>query len=112
VAVSYAVTIGGIDSIAMMHLDTLTGLKEVKLCRAYVTDGRETNFFPANITKLAQARCIYETVPGWDEDITAVSNFNDLPLNAQDYVILVEEMTKRPVTMIGVGPRRSEIIFR
>lgn len=112
VAVSYAVSIGAIDSVALMHLDTLCGLKEIKICRAYEIDGRETSFFPANIDRLAQARCIYETLGGWDEDITGLSDFGELPVQAQDYVILVEELTKRPITMIGVGPRRSEIIFR
>jgi adenylosuccinate synthase len=112
VAVSYAVTIGAIDSIALMHLDTLSGLKELQICREYQIDGKNTTFFPANLSRLAQARCVYETVGGWDEEITEVSNFHDLPLNARNYVILIEEMTKRPVTMIGVGPRRNQIISR
>jgi len=112
VAVSYAVTIGAIDSIALMHLDTLTGLKELKICRAYEIDGKETSFFPANATKLSNAQCIYETVSGWEEDITEVSDFHDLPLNAQSYVVLIEEMTKRPITVIGVGPKRNQTIFR
>ncbi|MHC4174753.1 MAG: adenylosuccinate synthase, partial [Planctomycetota bacterium] len=70
VAVSYAVTIGAIDSVAMMHLDTLSGLKELKICKAYEINGEEKTFFPANTTRLSQASPIYETVPGWDEEIT------------------------------------------
>jgi adenylosuccinate synthase len=112
VAVSYAVTIGAIDSIALMHLDTLTGLEELKICRAYEIDGKETSFFPANATKLSNAQCIYETMPGWEEDVTKVNDFHDLPLNAQNYVILIEEMIKKPITIIGVGPKRSQTIFR
>ena len=92
-AVSYAVTIGGVDSIALMHLDTLGGLKELKVCVAYSIDGKETGFFPANIARLAQAKCIYQTVRGWDEDITDVSDFRDLPVNARDYVKLIDEIT-------------------
>ena len=68
VAVSYSTTIGGIDTVGLMHLDTLTGLKELKICRAYKIGGAETTFFPANTARLARAECLYETVPGWDEE--------------------------------------------
>lgn len=112
VAVSYAATIGAVDSVALMHLDTLTGLKEVKICQAYGINGKETAFFPANAARLAQAQCIYETMPGWDDDITDVTNFDDLPAKARNYVVMIEEMAKRPVTIIGVGPKRSQTIFR
>ena len=112
VAVSYSITIGAIDSIALMHLDTLTGLNQVKICRVYKINGKETSFFPANTTKLAQAIPIYETVTGWEEDITDVKNFHDLPADARNYIILIEEMTGKPVTIIGVGPKRAQTIFR
>jgi adenylosuccinate synthase len=112
VAVSYAVTIGAIDSVALMHLDTLTGLKEVGICKAYEIGGEETTFFPANTARLAQVSPVYETVPGWDEDITEVNDFHDLPSNAQNFVCLVEEMIGKPITFIGVGPKRNQTIFR
>ena len=112
VAVSYAVIIGAIDSVALMHLDTLTGLKEIKMCRAYKVAGKETAFFPASLTRLSQAVPVYETVPGWDEDISGVSDFDDLPANARDFICLIEEVVKKPVTIIGVGPKRSQTIFR
>jgi adenylosuccinate synthase len=112
VAVSYAVTICAIDSIALLHLDTLSGLKELKICRAYKINGKRTSFFPANTARLSQASPIYETVPGWDEEITEVSDFNDLPSNAQKFIVLIEEITGKPITMIGVGPKRNQTIFR
>ena len=112
VVVSYAATIGGIDAIALMHLDTLAGMKEIKICTAYEIDGKQTTFFPANAAKLSQAQCVYKTVPGWDEDITQVNDFNELPANAKNFVCLIEETTKRPITIIGVGPKRSQTIFR
>ena len=112
VAVSYAVTISAIDSIALMHLDTLAGLKEIKICRAYKINGKQTSFFPANAARLSQASPIYETVSGWDEDITEVNDFHNLPLNAQNFIVLIEEMTGKPVTIIGVGPKRNQTIFR
>ncbi|MHC4424733.1 MAG: adenylosuccinate synthetase, partial [Planctomycetota bacterium] len=112
VAVSYGVTIGAIDSVALVHLDTLSGLKELRICRAYRIDGEETSFFPANTDRLSQASPVYETVPGWDEDITAAKDFQDLPVNAQDYVRRIEEQIGKPITIIGVGPKRSQTIFR
>jgi adenylosuccinate synthase len=112
VPVSYAITIGAIDCIALLHLDTLSGLKELNICKSYEIDGEQTCFFPTNSAQLSRASAVYETVPGWDEEITEVSDFNDLPLNAQNYVCRIEEMTGKPVTMIGVGPKRKQTIFR
>ncbi len=112
VPVAYSVTIGGIDEIALMHLDTLSGLKELKICRAYQIDGKETTFFPANVARLSQARPVYETLPGWGEELTEVSDFKDLPVNAQNYVHRIEQLVGRPITFIGVGPKRSQTIFK
>ena len=112
VPVAYGVTIGGIDEVALMHLDTLSGLEELKICRAYEIDGKETTFFPANVNRLALAKPIYETVPGWSEDLTEINNFEDLPVNAQNYVRRIEELIGKPITFVGVGPKRSQTIFR
>jgi len=112
VVVSYAATISAIDSIALMHLDTLTGLKKINICRAYKINGKETTFFPANIDRLAQAAPVYETVPGWDTALGEVNDFNDLPAEAQNFVRLIEEMVRVPITIIGVGPERTQTIFR
>jgi len=112
VAVSYAVKIGAIDSIALLHLDTLTGLDELKICRAYKIDGQDKTFFPANIDKLAKASPIYDTLPGWNEDITEADAFHKLPENAQKYVLRIEQIIGRSIKIIGVGPKRTQTIFR
>jgi adenylosuccinate synthase len=112
VAVAYSARIGGINEIAMMHLDTLAGLGELKVCRAYKIDGTETTFFPSDAPQLERAECIYETAPGWDEDLSEVKSFDGLPQGVRDYVALVEEIIKVPVPIIGVGPKRSQTIFR
>ena len=119
VAVSYSVTIGSVDLIALVHLDTLSGLKEIKICTRYKiypakTSGKDVfvGFFPADATRLSLVSCVYETLPGWDEEITEANDFHDLPLNAQNYICRIEELVKRPVTIIGVGPKRSQTIFR
>ena len=112
VAVAYGVKIGSIDALALMHLDTLTGLKELNLCHAYEIDGKSTTFFPANIDRLALARPVYETLPGWDEEISEVTSFDELPTAARDYVRRIEAVVGSPIEMIGVGPKRSQTIVR
>lgn len=112
VAASYSAKIGGIDSVALMHLDTLAGLKEIKICRAYKINGQEKTFFPADIDRLCQAEPVYESVPGWDVDITNVKDFHDLPTNAQDFIARIEEQLAVAITIIGVGPARQQTIFR
>ncbi len=112
VVVKYSAKIGGIDQLAMMHLDTLSGMKELKLCKSYIVDGVETDFFPSDAKTLEKVECVYETLPGWDEDITAISDYNDLPANAKAYVDMVEKITGVRVGVVGVGPGRSQAIFR
>ena len=112
VALSYSIALNSVDEIAMMHLDTLAGLKELKICRAYDINGKQTTFFPANAARLSQAQCLYETVPGWDQDITEAKNFDDLPANAKKYIALIEKITGKPITLIGVGPKRNQTIFK
>jgi len=112
VAAAYSATIGGINEVAMMHLDTLAGLKELKVCRAYKINGSETTFFPSDAAQLEKAECVYETTAGWDEDLSEMKIFDDLPQDVRDYVALVEEIIKVPVSIIGVGPKRSQTIFR
>ncbi len=112
VAVSYSARIGGVDEIAMMHLDTLAGLRELKICRAYRIGGKETTFFPCDASELAAAECVYETLPGWEDDLSHIRNFNDLPEAARAYVLAVEKLVRVPITILGVGPKRSEVIFR
>lgn len=112
VVASYSVVIGGIDSVALMHLDTLSGLNELKVCVGYEIEGKQTSFFPANIDKLAKAKCVYQTLPGWKDDITETTDFNKLPSNARNYITFLEKCIKSSVTMIGVGPNRKQTIFR
>jgi adenylosuccinate synthase len=112
VAAAYSIRIGSVDSVAMMHLDTLTGIKELEVCRAYSIDGKETTFFPANIDRLARAKPLYETLAGWDEDLSDATSFASLPEAAQTYVRRIEQIVGKPVKMIGVGPKRSQTIIK
>ncbi|MBN1125925.1 MAG: adenylosuccinate synthase [Sedimentisphaerales bacterium] len=112
VAVAYSARIGGIDEIAMMHLDTLAGLPELQVCRAYRIDGHETTFFPCDAEELSQVECVYETLPGWDADVSGITQYRDLPTEMRHYIELIESIVRTPITILGVGPRRSQAIFR
>lgn len=112
VAVSYTARLGGITEIAMMHLDTLAGMKQVKVCKAYRIHGKETTFFPGNADDLANAECVYETLDGWDEDLSGIERYEDLPENTKTYIAAIEKIVGVPVRMVGVGPKRSQAIFR
>jgi adenylosuccinate synthase len=112
VAVSFTARLGGINEIAMMHLDTLAGLKELNICKAYRIHGKETTFFPGNADDVESADCVYDTLPGWDEDLSGVQSFDDLPENTKNYIAAVEKIVGVPVTIVGVGPKRSQAIFR
>ena len=112
VAVAYTARLSGINEIAMMHLDTLAGLGDLKICRAYRIDGKETTFFPGDAEQLARAECVYETVPGWTEDLSEMHRYADLPATVKGYLATVERFVGVPITMLGVGPKRTQIIYR
>jgi adenylosuccinate synthase len=111
VAAAYSIKIGSVDSVALLHLDTLTGMKELSICKAYEIDGKQTTFFPANIDRLAKARPIYERLPGWQEEFGKATAFSDLPAAARNYVRCIERILGKPVEMIGVGPQRTQTIM-
>jgi adenylosuccinate synthase len=112
VAVAYTARLGAITEVAMMHLDTLAGLDEVKICRAYRIRGKEVTFFPGDQEELAAAECIYETLPGWQEDLSRIQRAEDLPANVIRYLRTAESLIGVPITMVGVGPKRSQVIYR
>ena len=112
VSVGYSIQIGGIDELAMLHLDTFTGLKELNICTGYTYKGQPLDFFPAEARVLSQVECRYETLPGFTEEISHTREFKDLPQAAQTYVKRVEELLGIPITMIGVGPSREQTIYR
>lgn len=112
VAVAYTARIGGVNEVAMMHLDTIAGMEELQVCKAYKLDGRETTFFTSDVDELSRVECVYETAPGWSEDLSEITSYDDLPQNTKKYVALVEDLIKAPITIIGVGPKRRHAIFR
>jgi adenylosuccinate synthase len=99
-----------VDSIAVMLLDVLSGLDEIKVCTAYTTEGKSTTRFPSQVDDLRQAKPVYESLPGWKEEITGCRSYADLPANAKAYLRRVSELVGQPVEMVSVGPERDQTI--
>lgn len=110
VAVRYTARLGGVDSICLMLLDVLSGFDELKICTAYKLDGQQSKVFPSHVDDLRRVEPVYESVPGWHEDLTEASSKADLPANALAYVARVSELLGIPVNMVSVGPARSQTI--
>jgi adenylosuccinate synthase len=112
VAARYTARLSGVDELAVMLLDVLGGLDELRICTAYEIAGKRVEQFPSHIDDLRQAVPIYETLPGWPEELTEVRHEADLPVAARRYVDRIGELLGRPVTIISVGPDRDQTIFR
>ncbi len=110
VATGYSARISGVDSIAIALLDVLSGLDELHICEAYDIRGQITRTLPARCEDLADAVPVLTRVPGWQEDITGITRFSELPQNAQQYVRTVERIVGSPVEFVSVGPDRSQTI--
>ncbi len=110
VALNYARRVSGINYLSLMLFDVLSGLKELKICYAYELDGKIINTIPATLNELERCKPIYVTLPGWNEDITHVKSFDELPENAKNYIRKIEELTKIEVVIFSVGPDRKQTI--
>ncbi|MGQ9532112.1 MAG: adenylosuccinate synthase [Desulfotomaculales bacterium] len=110
VVVRYAARINGLDFLALTKLDILSGFPEVQICCGYRYRGEELTEFPASLKVLAECEPVYETLPGWEEDISGVREYGALPANARRYVERIVELTGVPVALIGVGTGRHQTI--
>jgi adenylosuccinate synthase len=108
----YSARINGVTDYVMTKLDVLTGLASIPVCVAYDVDGVRFDELPVSQTDFHHAVPIYENFPGWEEDISTARTFDDLPQNAQKYVLAIESMSGARISAIGVGPARDAIITR
>lgn len=111
----YSHALNGYSSLNLTKLDVMTGLKTIKLAIKYrhkVTgEIFPEGYFPDHLEDLAQIECIYEDMPGWDENIADCRSFSDLPQNAQNYVTRIEELVGVRFSWIGVGPDRDAMFL-
>ncbi|MGO3246216.1 MAG: adenylosuccinate synthetase, partial [Brevibacterium aurantiacum] len=96
----------------LTKLDVLTGIESIPVCVAYEVDGVRQDEMPMSQTEFHHAKPIFEYFEGWAEDITGARTFEDLPENAQKYVLALEERSGCRMSVIGVGPDREQSIVR
>ena len=104
--------INGLTDRVVTKLDVLTGLERIPVCVAYDVDGVRHDEMPMSQSDFHHAKPIYEEFPGWSEDITGVRSFEDLPKNARDYIVALEDMVGGRISAIGVGPDREATVMR
>lgn len=110
VVVNQSRRMSGLTGISLMLLDVLTGLDTLYICTGYMLDGKQIEALPATIKDLQRVEPIYEEMPGWKEDITKVTSFEQLPSTCQNYLKRIEEVIHCPIIMFSVGPDREQTI--
>lgn len=110
VAVRYTARLGGVTSIALTMLDVLSELEQIEVCVAYELDGERIDYFPGHVNDLRRVKPIYESISGWQTDVTGARSLDDLPVAAVRYVIHIESLIGRRVEFISVGPDRAQTI--
>ena len=110
--VKTAAQLSGMTEICLTKLDVLSGLEEIKVCTRYELSCDPVRYADVDAYGLDKVEPVYETVPGWNEDISKAKSFEELPVNAQKYVRMIEDAAGVPVKWIGVGPARDETIRR
>jgi len=112
VIMRYSVRTSSLTSLIINKLDTLSGLEKLKIAVNYECNGEIITHFPASLEKLASCTPVYEEIEGWDEDITGVREYSQLPMAARNYIELIEKYCNIKVNMIGVGPGRDQVIIK
>lgn len=106
-----SVRVNGLDEIAIMKLDVLSGLPEIKIAVAYKIGSKTYKNFAPSHCQFSKARPIYETMPGWEGDLTGVRKWKDLPKNAKNYLKRLEELMGTKIKLVSVGSKRSQTIL-
>lgn len=110
VVLKHVKRINGLNHLSIMLLDVLTGIKELKICVSYNLDGQEIDYIPADYFEYERCKPNYISLPGWEEDITKISSFDELPKNCQNYLKTMETILKTKVTIVSVGPDRKQTV--
>ncbi|PWN42542.1 Adenylosuccinate synthetase [Ceraceosorus guamensis] len=112
VVLRYSCLVNGYTSLNLTKLDILDGLEELKIATSYRLHGKDLQSFPADLESLAEVEVVYETVPGWKEDITKATSFEQLPEKCKAYVLRIEQFLGVHIKWIGVGAGRESMIVR
>lgn len=110
VMIKYAAKINGLTGLAINHVDTIGKLRKIRLCTAYKIEDTITDKFPSNINILEKCTPVYEEFDGWDENLSDIKKFEDLPINAQKYISAIENAVGIKIKYLGVGKERNNTI--
>lgn len=110
VALRWAREAGGVTELVVNKLDVMHGIETLRVCVGYEIDGRPVRGYPTDHRTLARVRPVYEELPGWTEEIADATRYADLPANARAYVQAIARASGLPVTMVGVGPARDQLL--
>ena len=111
VALKYAITINGVTELNMMKADVLSGFEQIKVCTHYEYNGEKIAHLPFDIDA-KYVKPIYETLEGWQEDLTGIKSANELPNELNHYIEYLEKHLEVPITVVSVGPDRTQTLFR
>lgn len=103
--------LNGLTSLAITKLDVLGGLDTIRICTAYEYNGKRIDIFPTSLKLLAECKPVYETLPGWSEDISGTRKYADLPKQVKVYLERITELCHVPIQIISVGPGRDETMI-
>ncbi len=106
----YAVRINGMDEMAVMKLDVLSGIPEIKIATAYRLGSTLCKNYPSGIHEFMKCKPVYETMKGWQEDLSNVRRWKDFPLNAKKYLKRLEALMETPIKIVSVGSKRNQTI--
>lgn len=112
VLVRFAAMVNGCTALVLTKLDVLSGYPEVKICVAYRWRGETITTFPAESSILEEVEPVYDTLPGWDEPLTECRSWEQLPHNAQRFVMRLQELVGVPIAKVSVGPERSAVLTK
>lgn len=109
--VNYSSMINGITKAAITKLDVLSSFEKINVCVGYEINGKKLKYFPTNVYELENAKPIYETLDGWNEDISFAKTFDELPSKAKDYLNFIADKSNFEIGIISVGPKRDQTII-
>ncbi len=107
----YSAMINGITDAAITKLDVLSSFDEIKVCIGYELNGKKLKSFPSNVDRLEKITPVYETIPGWKEDISNCTSYSELPENTKQYLNFLSAQTGLNLDIISVGPKRKQTFF-
>jgi len=110
-ALKYSIILNGVTELIMTKADVLSTFKELKVCTSYLYNGEEINYFPYSIEE-NNLTPIYKSLPGWDDDLTGMNSVNELPKQLDDYILFLEKELEVPITVVSVGPDRTQTLMR